>query len=218
MSGYWKKIKLSKDSLKPPARAYHCSISIAHEDKHFLFIFGGKSKDRTFNDVWFFKLNNKEWTQIITNGEHPSPRYYSEMTRIQNKLVVFGGKNYELKMQESGPVPTKSYLNDIYVLDLGTSTWYNASIANMVIPSPRCLHKMISLKNYIYLIGGGPDEGSSDMFKIELKESVKEVALPHYIQQQEQQEVMDYTQESPSLSSSDVFDYRIASKVNHIGV
>ena len=99
MTGTWKKIKFSKQALRPPSRAYHSSLSVTNEDKHFLFIFGGKSKDRNFNDVWYYRPQTKEWNLLQTKGAIPPLRYYSQMTRIQNKIIIFGGKNYELKMQ-----------------------------------------------------------------------------------------------------------------------
>ena len=175
MTGTWKKIKFSKQALRPPSRAYHSSLSVTNEDKHFLFIFGGKSKDRNFNDVWYYRPQTKEWNLLQTKGAIPPLRYYSQMTRIQNKIIIFGGKNYELKMQGlifnpffpflvqilimkykgNFPVATKSYLNDIYLLDLTNSVWHNVSHYGYTVPSPRCLHRFIAFKQYIYLISGG---------------------------------------------------------------
>ena len=88
-----------------------------------------------------------------TKGAIPPLRYYSGMTRIENRLIVFGGKTHGLSMQNNTPVPTKNFLNDVYVLDLGVTTWYKAN--NVNIPSPRSLHCFLAFKKHIYMIGGG---------------------------------------------------------------
>lgn len=53
-------------------------------------------------------------------------------------------------------------LNDMYVLDTETFVWTREQCINT--PSPRCAHKMISLRGKLYLFGGGAGQGWVDTF------------------------------------------------------
>lgn len=94
-----------------------------------MYIFGGWNgfSKKWFNDLFefdfrnylYFKnkyllfVENKEWKQIVTNGDIPLPRTSHSAVIYNNCMYVFGGYSGEI------------YLNDFYEYNFLTNTWKN---------------------------------------------------------------------------------------------
>jgi N-acetylneuraminic acid mutarotase len=79
-----------------------------------MIVFGGDTGDAYqfagSNDVWELDLSTLNWSEIMTSGEVPSPRWYATaiVDPVANDLVVFGGH---------------PGTGDLYRLDLDTGDW-----------------------------------------------------------------------------------------------
>lgn len=87
------------ENSRPSARAEH---AIAYDDRRGrLLLFGGKnSAGERQNDLWSW--DGRAWTEVIVDGERPSPR----TTRIaydsaRDRLVLFGGVSNDVAQNDT---------------------------------------------------------------------------------------------------------------------
>ncbi|KAG1946012.1 tRNA wybutosine-synthesizing protein 4 [Pimephales promelas] len=76
----------------PKARWRHSSTLVCHNDKTFLFVFGGRTeKDPVLGDAHFLCLEDKHWTEIRVVGVAPEARHSHSACPYGGGLVIFGG-------------------------------------------------------------------------------------------------------------------------------
>ncbi|XP_077072010.1 tRNA wybutosine-synthesizing protein 4 [Siphateles boraxobius] len=76
----------------PKARWRHTSTLVCHNDKRFLFVFGGRTeKDPVLGDAHFLCLEDKHWTEITVVGVVPEARHSHSSCPYGGGLVIFGG-------------------------------------------------------------------------------------------------------------------------------
>ncbi|MBX7190784.1 MAG: hypothetical protein K1X94_01925 [Sandaracinaceae bacterium] len=97
----------------PPARLFHASAIVGDH----LYVFGGTPNfDGPFmNDTWALDLTTDTWSEVVTSGDVPATRFGAEMFHDaagHRLLVAFGHDDTSLGNR-----------NDVYALDLETSTW-----------------------------------------------------------------------------------------------
>ena len=51
--------------------------------------------DYYINDIVMLNIELMQWEVVSTYGYHPHGRWNSAMIEIENKIIVFGGKNLE---------------------------------------------------------------------------------------------------------------------------
>jgi hypothetical protein len=82
-----------------------------------LILFGGTHYPRSAgdaNDVWSYDLASGVWTELVTTGDVPEPRYCHRGAYLPttNEILIVGGRNAD------GPLPRFAA-----TLNLGTNVW-----------------------------------------------------------------------------------------------
>lgn len=89
-----------------------------------IYIFGGRQGidmgESSLNDLFYFDIETKTWTQIPGNDTFPAERSFHQMVSVGEKLFVFGGcgKN--------------GRLSDLHEFDTATSKWIKHSNVNII--------------------------------------------------------------------------------------
>jgi len=111
-----------------------------------MFVFGGISYGHIpFNDLWSYDVSGNSWKIIDAKGNLP-PRWLHSATRYEDAkkefLVIFGGvtKNW---------IP----LNDLWILDVATSTWQHPKTISYP-PFPRMMHVALLMGHSLFIHGG----------------------------------------------------------------
>eukprot|EP01080_Neovahlkampfia_damariscottae_P010958 gene10958-3666_t len=138
----FKKIK-QKNQI--PQREGHSSILY----KNKMIVFGGRSKDDRFNDLYQFNLSNHDqyhWSKILPKGSRiPSPRAGCSCCEWKDKLYVFGGFDGKFEM------------NELWLFNLKSNFWKECLILNDI-PKPIGLHSCDKITNNeelkFYIFGG----------------------------------------------------------------
>ena len=127
--------------------------SIEKIKKKGIYIFGGKTKEETSNELWILEIGKKpfSWIKPHTGGTPPSPRYFHSMDFYEkaNYLIVHGGRNDDLS--------ASSALNDTFILDLESMEWSEvklySNIKDFKVIS-RYGHKSTIFSNKLIIFGG----------------------------------------------------------------
>ena len=127
--------------------------SIEKIKKKGIYIFGGKTKEETSNELWILEIGKKpfSWIKPHTGGTPPSPRYFHSMDFYEkaNYLIVHGGRNDDLS--------ASSALNDTFILDLESMEWFEvklySNIKDFKVIS-RYGHKSTIFSNKLIIFGG----------------------------------------------------------------
>jgi len=142
-------------------------------DKWKIIIFGGISyRGEILNDIWVFDVESGEF--LLGSTDTPlRPRYGHSATKIDDKIVVFGGCSSERSIGNIDPNPGEvRYLNDILVMKVSMYNNNGEEGADISIipyelvgdaPHPRCCHTATLLPsiNMLFIIGGNFGAGIS---------------------------------------------------------
>jgi len=148
---------LSKDKYQG---IYTKHIETGEETKILMegiYVFGGRDEKGPKNDLFVLKVGQKPciWQKPETKGEPPIARYGHTATYYEKKnlLVIFGGRNDHVSGDSE---VNKSYLNDIYILELDKLTWvrWDQSERKGLFPEGRYTHSASVLGNSIVIFGG----------------------------------------------------------------
>jgi len=112
--GIWNKIQVS-NNVQPAPRIAHSQATIGNR----IYIFGGRQGidmgESSLNDLFYFDIETKTWTQIPGNDTFPAERSFHQMVSVGDNLFVFGGCG------KSGR------LSDLHEFDTATSKWIKHS-------------------------------------------------------------------------------------------
>lgn len=110
---------------------------------HF-YIFGGKSDDSYFNDLYKINVYTSEIAKIHGDGIKPSPRCNAVIGHFEGCIIIWGGKCAEGKTD-----------NDIHVYNIKNNTWSTVSsdVQSRIAPS------FTQMDNKIYIYGSSEKEG-----------------------------------------------------------
>jgi N-acetylneuraminic acid mutarotase len=72
----------------PAPRAGHTATRI--DDSHFCII-GGGTPSNVFNDVYLFDISNNNWIKVKAAGQQPERRCGHSATKVDSKILIFGG-------------------------------------------------------------------------------------------------------------------------------
>jgi len=164
----WEKVETV--GAPPPPRYSHSSVY--HEGK--VWLFGGERSAYSFNDMWTFDLEAREWAPVdlglplgATDAAVPSSRFDHTAVKVthagEDYMVVYGGR--------SGHV----FLGDMWAFHFATATWTRLAESGELAPGLRFGHaaSWTAATGAMYLFGGYTDAGfSADLFRCELGEGL----------------------------------------------
>ena len=151
-------LNFTMKEIYPAPRSRHTAV--ATEDGSKVIVFGGGGKNRIFDDVWVFHVQEMEWSQPQDSTNKPCPRWGHSACIHSGKMFVYGG------------VFKSSMLNDLYSLDLNTFVWTKIELPTSdPIPSPRAAHTAnLVLGRYLLILWGGDDmKYLDDIYIFDLK-------------------------------------------------
>ena len=138
----------------PPARrAAHTAIYDPIGDR--MIVFGGSDFVTFMNDVWSLDLATNTWQLVPTSGDVIPVRYGHSATfdPERREMIVFGGYN-------------GAYLNDLYVLSLGSGIWTHVSTPG---PSVRDFFSTVydASRHRVVLFGGNTGALYDDLWALD---------------------------------------------------
>ncbi|KAI0283592.1 hypothetical protein BGY98DRAFT_1183841 [Russula aff. rugulosa BPL654] len=127
----------------PGGRWYHTMNLIGSK----LFVFGGRSPKKRYNDIWTLDLNclrsNPFWESYkpAPRNEKPLRRDGHVSVTSGNHIIIFGGcRNDE-------------HLNDTWSFNISTRKWTELQCTGSI-PSPRGYHAAVLIDDVMYVYGG----------------------------------------------------------------
>ena len=113
-----------------------------YTNNRILFV-GGDKKIQTL----IYNINECQWSEICSNEEAIIPMKYHNVAFCQQSetVLLFGGMS----------IPENEPVKDLYILDEEKNSWIKNSISLIgQFPTPRYGNLMLSLKSYIFILGG----------------------------------------------------------------
>ena len=150
----------------PPARWRHTATLLP--DQESIFVFGGLSKGKRFNDSYVLSIGSMEWNIKETAGSAPHPRSHHTANLItmdpeegddlalpKHKIAIVGGFG--------GPGTSRDYFMDCHFLELDTWTWGKVPNIRGPQPKPRSDHCACLTRGLLIIMGGrGWSTGKTD--------------------------------------------------------
>lgn len=134
---------LANKYLSPSPRFSH-SMEILHGE---LILFGGKDKNRFFNDIWRYNIKKDTWIPLNPEGNPPTPRADFSSYIAGDALILWGGED------ESG------LTNDLFIYNGFNNMWNTIITPSLILPSKRkgaCIYAQMP---FMYIFGGLDDTG-----------------------------------------------------------
>lgn len=132
---------ISYDGDGPGTRVSHAMLQI----DQYLYVLGGGSGNRSFNDLHRLDLLSMHWELIHTRGELPGSKPDAlighSVQWVDPFLVVFAGGD--------GRKPS----NELHTLEVSTAVWRKIDTQGAP-PAPRVGHSSTQLGAHMYIIGG----------------------------------------------------------------
>jgi len=142
----WTEYCTEDDDIKPGPDRFWSSMTYGGEEGKVI-MFGGNIEeafpDVQQNDLWEYDTNTHTWTEIIVEGEKPSARFDHKIEYINNKIVLFGGWDWE----------QSPYMDDTWEFDLEIQTWQEIYTNDN--PSGRNKFSLSRIDNTTILLFGG---------------------------------------------------------------
>ncbi|MFN3550750.1 MAG: kelch repeat-containing protein [Endomicrobiia bacterium] len=140
----WNFVEVS--GIKPQPRLGHKMVYVQQQKK--IYIFGGETSllSNQLNDLWYFDLQTKTFTQIIKSGNWPDPISHFGMTNFPelNQILIFGG------YKGSG-----SYSDELWFLNYVSTTFAKSNYDYTTEkPCGRNFFSFIKLKDKFFIFGG----------------------------------------------------------------
>ena len=154
LCGSWRRA----EGASPAARGRHAMVS---DRRGGAWIFGGRTRTfgsesgpyALFDDLWHFDFGNESWTEIVTEGPRPGPRFgIASAVDGSGRLWIHGGNS-------SASGGTYAAIDELWSYDPNTRRWQQHSAEGA--PPPRLLHAMVfDPRADSLLVFGGADEGA----------------------------------------------------------
>ena len=135
----WRSVPVDGDT--PGSRVSHRTLLL----DHYLYLLGGGSGNRSFNDLRRLDLYTMHWELVATRGEGPDDKpdaiIGTSLQYVEPYMVVFGGGD--------GRRPS----NDLHTLDMNTMLWRKINTDGAP-PAPRVGHTATMLDSSMIVFGG----------------------------------------------------------------
>ncbi|KAI0280044.1 galactose oxidase, partial [Russula aff. rugulosa BPL654] len=131
------------NGTRPNGRPYHTTTVVGSK----LFVFGGRTYESVFNDMWALDLNSLESQPLWESYEsapwnkEPPPRSGHVSVATEDRIIIFGGTD------------DQHCYNDTWSFDISTRTWAELQCTGSI-PSPRSGHAAVHVDGFIYVFGG----------------------------------------------------------------
>ncbi|OMJ77429.1 hypothetical protein SteCoe_22988 [Stentor coeruleus] len=138
-------IILSYSDLSPEKRSHASMTAINGE----LYLFGGKTLNTLYNNMWVFNIEKEKWRVQSMSGELPTPRHSHAVDSDGDALVLFGGEDIS------------GFRNDLFIYNSLNSDWKKLIPNSGIIPRSikgACLALKFPI---IYIYGGITESGLS---------------------------------------------------------
>ncbi|KAF8492369.1 hypothetical protein F5888DRAFT_909631 [Russula emetica] len=135
--------RLVIDGPGPGGRYYHTMTLVGSK----LFVFGGRTAKRRFNDIWALDLNslnsNPFWESYepAIGNEKPLPRAAHVSVTTGDRIIIFGGRG------------GAHDFNDTWSFNISTRKWTELQCTGSI-PSPRANHAAVLIDDVMYVYGG----------------------------------------------------------------
>jgi hypothetical protein len=140
-------LKFSRPEIrgKVPPLARHTATVVGNK----VFVFGGYAATY-FHYLSVLDMDTMTWYEPQTSGQRPRHRSNHSACAVGTKVYIFGGSTDD----DDGNYIT---LGDFFVLDTETMTWKELTQEDMEgdIPAPRAGHRMVTVRDKVFLFGGG---------------------------------------------------------------
>jgi len=131
-----------------------------------LAVFGGRAWSdvagqggyRYSNELWLYDFARDSWEKASTEGDAPHARDHHGATRVNNELVVFGGR-------VSATKEASSNINDVWSYSLAANAWTELSNGSGHAPAPRFMPGVEAVRwhgeEVLSIVGGEKLPGST---------------------------------------------------------
>mmetsp|Transcript_2280 Transcript_2280/g.4001 ORF Transcript_2280/g.4001 Transcript_2280/m.4001 type:complete len:640 (-) Transcript_2280:194-2113(-) len=109
-----------------------------------MLIFGGSSGRKFLSDVFALDTSSWSWTRVPVQSDSskcPGPRAYATLTSFGNKVVLFGGNDFD------------NAFNDVYVFNIQSGTWTKPIVTGTP-PQARSGHIAVRSGSKLLIFGG----------------------------------------------------------------
>jgi len=128
-----------------------------------MYVFGGcTSTNTTFNDLWIFDLNNRQWVRPVAMGSYPSPKACATMVEYNGNLVLFGGWSHPI------PYPlhqSAHYFSELHIYSPVTNRW--SHILSLGAEPEALGGHSASVAGHLMIVFGGsprPGQGTNNLW------------------------------------------------------
>eukprot|EP00669_Euglena_mutabilis_P006288 TRINITY_DN1959_c0_g1_i1.p1 TRINITY_DN1959_c0_g1~~TRINITY_DN1959_c0_g1_i1.p1 ORF type:complete len:499 (+),score=86.06 TRINITY_DN1959_c0_g1_i1:132-1499(+) len=164
----WEKLQVTS-AYKPVGRVGHASVL---HDQRYLYTFGGYGTEGYWDDLNRLDLRSGQWEIVKVVGDCvPCQRTFSSMEIVGNRILLFGGSNHDVEM------------NDVMVFDTENHSWEFINCPGQV-PEGRFAHVSCMYNHKLYLYGGivrGSGE-LNGMYELTLERFTCDHSLVHLLQ------------------------------------
>ena len=131
---------LQQAEVPSPRSGHSAIVATRGAGEAGMYIFGGRTGKFAFsNKVYRYDFNSKQWARVFCGGAVPSPRCDHTAVVYKDQMIVFGG--YALDQDpDNAKGSTKSYFNDVHVLNLVSCTWSRIELSGQKKPLGCCGH------------------------------------------------------------------------------
>lgn len=105
---------------KAPAIAPRFShAAIVHDNSMFVFG-GGSASSTTFNDLWRYDLDTRQWHRPLSTGVYPTPKACATLAAHGDRLIVFGGWRHP---SVNNVYQSWRLFNELHVYNIAERRW-----------------------------------------------------------------------------------------------
>lgn len=145
-----------KTATQGPSPRWGHSMVYDAKNKRVVLFGGFDANHRPLNDLWFYSVENDEWTEFTTYRDEQVPQ-----PRGGASLVYYGDRDYDRAIEDYcvggnkqrivlfGGTDGKSYFNDTWVFDDSQGRWILASPVGeqSISPPPRAFASIVYAQN-----------------------------------------------------------------------
>lgn len=169
-------VKCCSSKPAPKVNYSHITERFSHSAAYLngsMYVFGGcTSTNTTFNDLWIFDLNNRQWVRPVAMGSYPSPKACATMVEYNGSLVLFGGWSHPI------PYPlhqSAHYFSELHIYNPVSNRW--SHILSLGVEPEALGGHSASVAGHLMIVFGGsprPGHGTNNIWVFDfLKESWK---------------------------------------------